>query len=92
MSDTSNEGRTHSIHGIHSGYIWSDETQRANLCIKDSWFLHEYVKALRNSGNLTAETLSGFFRLAAETNEIAFNDDDIMNIDWNELTALYMGA
>jgi len=95
MSDTSNEGRTHSIHGIHHGRFWSDETQRANLCIKDSWFLHGYVEALKNSGNLTSESLSEFFRLAAETmNEIGakFDDDDIMNIDWDELTALYTEA
>ena len=96
MSDTSNEGRTHSIHGIQSEYHWSNsETQKVHTCIRDNWVLHEYVKAMKNNGNLTAEQLAEFFWFAAETIDEVGNEFDDVNIDmidWNELAALYNEA
>jgi len=97
MSDTSNEGRTHSIHGIQIGcHVCSNsETQKVYTCIRDNWVLHEYVKAMSNNGNLTAEQLAEFFWFAAETIDEVGNEFDDVNIDiidWNELTVFYKEA
>ena len=53
MSDTSNEGRTHSIYGIQNEcHVCSNsETQKVYACIRDNWILHEYVKAMGNNRN-----------------------------------------
>jgi len=74
---------------------WSYETQKVNLCIKDSWVLDTYVQAMSTNGNLTAETLAEFFYFAAETMDEISNEIeniDIGLIDWNELTKAYGGA
>jgi len=95
MSDTSNEGRKQSIHGIQNEHTWSNETQKVYSCINDSWILDQYVRAMKNNGNLTAEQLAEFFYFAAETmDEInrEFEDVDIDKIDWNGLTKVYAEA
>jgi len=97
MCDISIEGRTNTNHGIQTGcHDWSNtETKKVHSTIEDSWVLHVYVEAMRDNGNLTAETLSEFFWFAAETiDEVGaeFDDVDIEMIDWNELAAFYRGA
>ncbi|MCL2608255.1 MAG: hypothetical protein FWD92_06900 [Methanomassiliicoccaceae archaeon] len=95
MSDISDEGRTHSIHGIHNENQWSDETKKVDTHIRNTWLLHEYIKAMKNNGNLTAETLAEFFYFAAETIDKVqedFEDVEIDMIDWSELAAFYRGA
>jgi len=97
MCDISIEGRTNTNHGIQiECHDWSNsETQKVHSTIGNSWLLHDYVKAMKNNGNLTAEQLSEFFWFAAETmDEVgnAFDDVDINNIDWNELAAFYKEA
>jgi len=96
MCDISIEGRTNPNHGIQiECHDWSNqETQKVHPTIEDSWVLHEYVKAMSNNGNMTAEQLAEFFWFAAETmDEVgsAFDDIDIDNINWNELAAFYKG-
>ena len=94
MCDIRIEGRTHSIIGIHDECYCSKETQKVDACIKDTWILSEYVNAMKNNGNLTAETLSEFFWFAAETiDDIgnAFDDVDIDEINWEQLAAFYRG-
>ena len=97
MCDISIEGRTNSSDGIQTGYhhCTNSETQKVYSTIEDSWLLHEYVKAMSNNGNLTAEQLSEFFYFAAETIDeigIAFDDVDIDNINWEQLAKFYKGA
>ena len=95
MSNGSTEGRTHSIFDIHTNIGWSEETQKVHECIRRNWVLNDYIKAMRNNGNLTSETLAEFFYFAAETTEDIWNgfmDVNIDNIDWNELAEHYRGA
>jgi hypothetical protein len=92
MSDIIIEGRTNSNHGIQNECSLSKETQKVNAYIKDTWLLHEYVKAMKNNGNLIAETLSEFFYFAAETIDRIqedFEDVNIDMIDWEKLAAVY---
>jgi len=96
MSDMSIEGRTNSAHGIQNEcHGSSKETQKVNRCINDTWVLRDYVKAMRDNGNLTAETLAEFFWFAAETTERIWNefwDVDIDMIDWELLATVYREA
>jgi len=66
-----------------------------DTCIKDTWILDQYVDAMRNNGNLNAETLAEFFYFAAETMaeiENEFEDVDITKIDWEQLARAYKEA
>ena len=74
---------------------WSSETEKVAECIRRNWVLNDYVKAMRDNGNLNADALSEFFYFAAETTEDIWNefiDVNIDMIDWNGLAAYYRGA
>ena len=73
----------------------NSKTQSVNTCITDAWVLREYVKAMKNNGNLTAETLAEFFYFAAETIDKIqedFEDVNIDMIDRKKLATAYRGA